>query len=224
MTVASRTRSAGFTLIEMMVALVILGVIVGAVVMVSNSLVRANNTMSTNVDMIQQGRQFMDQIANDIHMAGYPNYYMIDHTDTSDQSKWAGASTGVSPSGVISATSTSLQFEGDIDNSGTISEVYLQLYVPSGGCPCTMRRGTLSKSVYLAGTSNPSYYTELANVMNQDVFSYWDYDGNSWSSSEALVNLRAVRLKLQVQSTYKDMATEKYPVVTLDSTVKLSNY
>lgn len=227
-----RSSGKGFSLIELMIAMAILTVLIGAVVRLANDLVRTNDRVAASVDTVQQGRQFMDQVAADIHMSGFPNYAMINHSNTTNQQYWSGDSLGKSQSGIISAGTTQLQFEGDIDNSGTVSEVILQLCVTgtnctqptsNSSCPCTMRRGTIAKSSYVGGAS-PAYYTELANVMNYDVFKYWLYNGYPWDTSMATDNLRVVELKLQVRSQNKDLQTNSYPVITLDSEVKLSNY
>lgn len=238
MTSAKRCSSTrGFSLIELLVAVAVLTVILAAVVRLAQNMVRTNDRVSASVDTVQQGRQFMDQVAADIHMSGFPNYAMINHSNNSGSTAsqyWAGNAAGTSQSGVLSATTTQLQFEGDIDNSGTISQVVLQLCVTgtnctapaaNSDCPCTMRRGTVSKLAAMNSGATPAYYTELSNVMNWDVFKYWTYNGVAWdSSSMGLDNLRTVEVKLQVRAQNKDLQTNSYPVITLDSEVKLSNY
>jgi prepilin-type N-terminal cleavage/methylation domain-containing protein len=236
---ATKRDSRGFSLIELSIAVGLLGIVVAIAMSASSQLVRTNANVSNNVDTIQQGRQFMDQISNDLHMAGYPNYKMFDHTpavvggpDPSIASSYAGTYsstatvTNSNAAGMIQATHDLIQFEGDIDNSGNVSEVYLRLVTPAGAYPCTsapcvMQRGTVLKSA--AGT--PAYYTELTGVMNQDVFSFFDYHGDPVDTTTAtgLINTRAVRIKLQIQSARKDIASGAYSIATLDSEAKLSN-
>ena len=157
-------------------------------------------------------------------------YKLFDQSSGNAPVAYKYAGTSSTTSGVISASATSLQFEGDVDNSGTVSEVFLRLCVAgtscttptsSSACPCTMQRGTISKQSSLGG-AQPSYYTELSGVMNTDVFTYWNYDGTQ-SDLSNLSNLRAVRIKLQVQSQHKDIANGTYTVATLDSEAKFSN-
>lgn len=222
-----RRAAGGFSLIELMVSLALLGVVVGAALGLTNKLVVTNTHVSNDVDMMQQGRQFMDQISSDIHQSGYPSYRMFDQSTSPAASNYAGSST--TTSGVIAASSTQLQFEGDVDNSGTVSEVYLQLVASGGGTcstpPCILQRGTITKASYLAG-GTPSYYTEMSGVMNTDVFTYWTYDGTqvtSLSTAADLANIRAVRIKLNVESRRKDTANGSYSVTTLTTEAKLSN-
>jgi hypothetical protein len=134
--------------------------------------------------------------------------------------------TNSNAAGMVQASHDMIQFEGDVDNSGNVSEVYLRLVTPTGAYPCTtapcvMQRGTVLKSA--AGT--PSYYTELTGVMNQDIFTFYDYHGNVTDTTTAtgLINTRAVRIKLQIQSARKDIASGAYSIATLDSEAKLSN-
>jgi hypothetical protein len=61
--------------------------------------------------------------------------------------------------------------------------------------------------------------------MNQDIFTFYDYHGNVTDTTTAtgLINTRAVRIKLQIQSARKDIASGAYSIATLDSEAKLSN-
>jgi prepilin-type N-terminal cleavage/methylation domain-containing protein len=234
----SRRSACGFSLLELTMAIGILGVIVGIAMTASSQLIRTNANVSNNVDLVQQGRQFMDQISTDLHMAGYPNYKMFEQnlatnpnlhtTDYSGTYSTTNTTTNSNAAGMIAATSTSLQFEGDIDNSGSVSVEYIQLCTgtnpttctaptANAQCPCTMQRGTVSKS---SGSTTPAFYTELTGVMNSDVFTFYDYTG--WPTT-SMINTRAVRIKLNLQSYRKDIASGSYSTVTLDTEAKLSN-
>ncbi len=69
---------AGFSLLELMVTLAILGTVM-AVVLQGLSTIQVRNTSDTNkVALTQESRQFMDQILRDLRQSGYPALAMFD--------------------------------------------------------------------------------------------------------------------------------------------------
>lgn len=220
-------RQRGFSLLELMAVVAILGIVVAIAMAGTSQLIRTNSKVSNNVDLIQEGRQFMDQISRDIHQSGYPSYKMFDQSAAPSPNNYAGsynaaAPNDSNPSGLVLATATELRFEGDVDNSGLVSLVVLKLDVPLGGCPCIMKRGTIQKS---ASPGDPPFYTELTGVMNTDVFSYWTYRGDQWDPAidTRLDNIRTVKIRLQVQSQHKDAGNGMYSVATLETESKINN-
>lgn len=237
-----RRRTHGFSLLELTVALAIFGTVAAIAMTASKQLINTNSTVTSNVDLVQQGRQFMDQISSDLHMAGYPNYKMFDQSQSPASTSFAGTysstntTTNSNAAGLIAATQNSITFEGDVDNSGTVSVEVIQLCVgtnpgnncvaptASSQCPCTMQRGTMTKTT--STTATPAFYTELSGVMNWNVFTFFQYDGTTVAfplTTTSLINVRAVRIQLQVQSTRKDAQSGLYQIATLDSEAKLSN-
>src|SRR5215469_16680739 len=162
-----RRRQSGFSLIELMIVIAIFVLVMGVATKGMLELERSNAADTGKVDKTQEARQFMDQIVNDIHSAGFPNSKIYDPASAPSQNNIAV--------GLVNVDANSLQFEGDVDGSGNVSEVYLQLVVPAAGCPCTLQRGTLLKSQL--GTGAVPYYTEVDSVMNQNIFSAFDFDG-----------------------------------------------
>ena len=210
----------GFTLLELMVTLAIL-IVVFAVVTNGIVLIQQRNMVEVNkVDLTQETRQFMDQITNDIHQAGFPTLRMFDpvlaYTTTSNQVA----------AGLTYVSANEIDFQGDVDGSGTVSDVVIR-EIPAGGpCPCTIQRGTVSKTV--GGT--PLYYTELNDLQNAAVFTAYGSDGSSISLPVAqdltgvtLKNINAIGITLWVQSPIPDPKTRTYPTVTMVSQAKLDN-
>ena len=109
-----------------------------------------------------------------------------------------------------------------MDGSG-VSEVYIQVVIPSGGsCPCTVQRGTVLKSV--GGT--PQYYTELDNVMSQNVFTAYKYDGSAYNSStDSLSSIKNIGVILYVQNTSPDVnnSVAVFPTTTMVSEARINN-
>jgi len=210
-------RQRGFSLVELTISVAILSIVI-AVIVDGIVMMQKRNAVEVNkVDLTQQAREFMDQIVNDIHQAGYPGMNMFDPltlTSSTDCTLDLNLACGL-----ISVSSSAIQFEGDVDGTG-VGEVYIQL--TSGSCPCKLQRGTVLKSV--GGT--PPFYTEVDNVMNSAVFTAYQTDGTQLTLPLGVGNLKnitALGITLYVKSSQPDLQTGQYPTVTMVSTAKISN-
>src|SRR5262245_20738869 len=63
----------GFSLIEMMMAIVVLMVVIGGIFGVIDLVNQRSYTEQAKLDMFQEAREFMDQMSRDLHQAGYPS-------------------------------------------------------------------------------------------------------------------------------------------------------
>jgi len=219
----------GFSLIELMVSLAILSIVMGVIVEGINT-TQARNAVETNkLDLTQETREFMDQIVNDIDQAGFPGLNMFDPTTLNPA---AGGNPICTQNnnlscGLISVSATAIQFEGDVDGTG-VSEVYIQLNQPAGGCPCTIQRGTIAKPNPTPPYPVPLFYTQVDNVMNTTIFTAYASDGSQVAlpankASGNLKNITAIGITLYVKSTQPDPKTGQYPTVTMVSTAKVNN-
>ncbi len=213
-----KSWQSGFSLLELMLVVVILTVIVAIVVRGSIQLQQRSSTETAKVDLTQEARQFMDQVVKDLHHTGFPNVRMFDAaTSVANPNSYAV--------GLVSVTSNSIQFEGDVDGSGTVSEIFVQLNPPAGPCPCTLRRGSLSKAVY-AGGGVPLYFTEVDNVMNTNIFTAYFFDGTSVAlpaSAADLPNIKTIGLTVNLRSTSLDQTDKSYSNITMATEAKINN-
>jgi prepilin-type N-terminal cleavage/methylation domain-containing protein len=220
-------REQGFTLIELMISVAILTVVVGVVVEGLTKLMQRNTIETAKVDLTQQSREFMDQIVNDIHQSGYPSAKMFDSASL--------APPVVPPNtvncnlyvqiacGLVNVTPSSLQFEGDVDGTGTVSEVFIQLSPLNGPCPCIIQRGAVSKALWQGGTA-PSYYTEVNNVNNTNIFQGYDNGGNNVLLAGAPSNnLAAIEITLSVKAISPD-TNGFYPIINMSTSSKIHNF
>jgi prepilin-type N-terminal cleavage/methylation domain-containing protein len=210
-----RKAQRGFSLLELMVAVSILTTVIGVVTSGIMDIEKKSASDVNKVGLAQESRQFMDQILRDLRQAGYPSLAMF------DPASGVTASSSNVARGLISFSSTAIQFEGDIDGSG-VSEVYLQVVPATGSCPCIVQRGTVLKSV--GGT--PAYYTELDNVMSQNIFTAYNYNGTAWDSTSETVDLiKNIGVTLYVQSSLPDFNDKSvtYPTTTMVSAVRINN-
>jgi prepilin-type N-terminal cleavage/methylation domain-containing protein len=208
----------GFTLLELMVSMGILTVVSGVIVESLMKLQQRNTMETVKVDLTQESRQFMDQIVSDIHQSGYPSLKMFDPATKPLGNNDPGVSQGL-----VNVTPSSLQFEADVDGSGTVSEVFIQLSPLNGPCPCVIQRGTVSKASWQGGTL-PYYYTEVNNVNNTNIFQGYDNAGNNVALAGAPANnLAAIEITLNVLSPTPD-SNQVYPTITMSTGVKIHNF
>jgi prepilin-type N-terminal cleavage/methylation domain-containing protein len=208
----------GFTLLELMVSMGILTVVSGVIVESLMKLQQRNTMETVKVDLTQESRQFMDQIVSDIHQSGYPSLKMFDPATKPLGNNDPGVSQGL-----VNVTPSSLQFEADVDGSGTVSEVFIQLSPLNGPCPCVIQRGTVSKASWQGGTL-PYYYTEVNNVNNTNIFQGYDNAGNNVALAGAPTNnLAAIEITLNVLSPTPD-SNKVYPTISMSTGVKIHNF
>jgi prepilin-type N-terminal cleavage/methylation domain-containing protein len=184
-----RTEEGGFTLLEMMIVIVILGIVTGAVLMQFNTAQQRISAEEVKVDNLDEARDFVDQFFRDINQIGYPNVRMADTTQT-----WspALASPLINDSrfavGLVKIDANELRFEGDVNGAGVVQSL---VYVinGSGTCGACLQRSQTSKvsGNPLTG-QNPSWGTEVNDIVNTQVFTYFDTTGTKITALPADIN------------------------------------
>src|SRR4026209_1102568 len=138
MTTNNRAHTAlGFSIIELMIALVVLFVVLGAVFQVVALTTERSSTEQAKLDMFQEAREFMDQMSRDLRQAGYPS-----------SRNFTESALPVSPVpndgrgavGLVKVAANELWFEGDVEGNGAVSVVHYRLDPStSNNCPCLKR-------------------------------------------------------------------------------------
>ena len=219
----------GFSLLELSIAMVILAVVIAVIVSGVTQLQKTNASQAINVDLTQESRQFMDQIVEDLHQAGFPSIAMFD-TVTS------AANPNLYAVGLVSVSTTQIQYEGDVDGSTTcnpicsgVSEVIVQLSPTGGPCPCKLLRGAVSKALYAGGTL-PTYYTEVDGVNNLNIFTAYDKAGNViplpcaagvCADGSSIANIKDIGILLNVKSNTPNPITNTYTNITMSTEAKI---
>src|SRR3972149_11498584 len=103
-----RRADSGFSLIELMVVLVIFLIVTGAVFGLLNTAQIRYRSEQQFLDSLQGARTGLEQIARDIHRAGYPALNAYDTVPQLPPSLWTAAggissSRGAGPLGVLRA-------------------------------------------------------------------------------------------------------------------------
>jgi prepilin-type N-terminal cleavage/methylation domain-containing protein len=220
-------RQKGFSLVELMLTVLLLAI---AMAIATNGLMQMQKRASADtgkVDMTQMSRQFVDQIVNDLHQTGYPGLKIYDATVVPTPTT---ASVNVA-AGLLAVDANAVEFEADVDGSGNVSHVYLELLWSNGtpvsagpgACPCTLQRGTLYKAQ--VGKAAIPYYTEVNNVTNTNIFSAYLFDGTPVAlpaSASDLPNIKNIKVTVNVQSSVQEM-DGTFPTITLASEAKINN-
>lgn len=164
----------GFSLIEMLITLGLLVIVLGVVVKGVMEMQARNFTEAGKVDAVQETRDFIDQMARDIHGTGYPPPAVTIQTTPKCADGLGTLIATVRNNaniscGIVNFSTTGVTYEADLDGSGTVSVVFLQLVPPTGttSCPCQLQRGTVTKAQWVANNAIvPAYFTTVNGVLN----------------------------------------------------------
>lgn len=172
----------GYTLLEMLIAISILGVVTGAVFEQINTMQRRSASEATKLDQSQQSREFLDQMVRDLHMSGYPN-----------SSMYAGMPDNTDPrvaAGLVAVSPTRILMEGDVNSEGQVYSVNIA-YVASDpndpSCPCVRRFAVPKVPGSPLAQPTAANYTETspvfppgtgAGLSGEDLFAFYDLNGN----------------------------------------------
>ena len=221
----------GFSLIEMMIAIVILLIVVGGIFGVIDVVNQRSHTEQAKLDMFQEAREFMDQMSRDLHQAGYPSpRHYLEGVLTEDPV----VNDDLNAVGIVKVDAGDLWFEGDVDGTGVVSVVRYHLDTSTtNGCPC-LRRSQLPK---IAGDpvdeqSPEVYQIQVQGVTNTDIFTAFTrgttgtpitlpVDFNANAATVATVD--TIKATLSLRSPVADTKTKVHPTTTLVMTAKLNN-
>ena len=236
----------GFSLLELMAALVILAVVVGIAVEGLTQMQRHDFAEHSKTDTVQETRDFVDQMVRDLHDVGYPPRVVFVNKPLCTGNAQISCS-------LIYYSPTQIKYEGDFDGTGTVYQVWMQLAVPaSGHCPCTLQRGVISKATLVANpAAQPTYYNEVNGVLNSgngagsstygvslsgsgsystyanaDIFDAYDINAapvSACSGATACSSINSLQITVNVASRFADPTTEIYPVYSITSKARMNN-
>jgi prepilin-type N-terminal cleavage/methylation domain-containing protein len=184
----TQRRERGFSLLEMLIVVLIIGVVTGAVLSQLNMAVQRSSAEQTKLDNMQEARDFVDQFFRDINEIGYPNSRMVDTTSASwspalvTQATYVWASQYINDNrfaiGLVKIDANELRFEADTNGDGNVQSV---IYTINGSGTCTL---CLQRSQVAKVSGNPltgqttNWGTEVNDVVNTNpIFTYYKADG-----------------------------------------------
>jgi prepilin-type N-terminal cleavage/methylation domain-containing protein len=220
----------GFTLLETLVALIVMSVMMTAVLTQIGQIQQRARAEQVKLDIFQQSREFMDQFQRDLRQAGYPTLRMFDTTAWSPA--LASPSSGDSriAVGITKIAADEIVFEGDADGDGQVDVLDFKRVTTGDNCPCLQRSQVLKsgggttfstevQNVQSAGTSaDPLFvgYTGLGTAVTSA-------DMTTTAGQQALASVKTVQFTMKVKSDIKDLKTNVAPETSLAGQVLLRN-
>lgn len=239
-------RSAGFSLIEVLMVVLLLSIIVAAIFSQIDRAQVRYHVEDQKVDLTQQERDFIDQFTRDLHQTGYPSPALYgNRLDLTSQRTAIG---------LWSISQTDLNLEADVDGDGIVDEITYHYDAGAGWagpgpnpCPC-LRRSSTPKQDGLLPWAQPApvYYTQVQNIIpvaGQPIFQAYAFDGtvidisapkalgsttnlgnlNSDPTYELLHNIKNVRITFTTQAIGQDADAHKSVQVTMTGMARLPN-
>jgi len=226
---ATRRNERGHTLVELLVAVGILGLVTAGVFGQLNTAAQRIYTEQIKVDNFDQARDFVDQFFRDINQIGYPNGLIVTnltHADTRTDARVAV--------GLVRITPTSIWFEGDINGSGVVQEVQYQIN-GSGNCTLCFQRSAVPKvdgTAQLAQFAIADWGTEVNDLITPVIFTYFDANGaqitaipaDIASSPTVLAQVKTIHISLTIQDpNVTDPKTHQQIQTSFEGEVSLNN-
>ena len=190
-----RKSNSGFTLIESLVAILVLMIVMAGVFTEINKAQTYYRVEGQKVDVTQAGRTFIDNFTREMHQAGFPTVASVGPANAASAAQ-----------GLTNFTNTQLTFDGDLDGTGVQTVTY---NYDAAGCQCITRTTT-------AGGGGAS-----TAVDNLTAASFTGYD-KSGSPTTVPSQIRSIGVSLTVQNGLD--ANNRAPVqITMTGMARLPN-
>ena len=233
--------SRGFTLIEMLIVVAILGIILGGIMVQLGNVVQRAGAEQVKVDDFQEARDFVDQFFRDINQIGYPNIRMVDASSPAFVPAINPAYPAIMNDnrfsiGLVKIDANELMFEGNTDGDGVPESIHYMLD-GSGTCALCMQRSQVDKVVggplpAPAGAQGSNWGTEVNDVISNPTFAYFKTDGTQvlglpvdvTTGAATLANIKTIQIKLTIQNpNVRDPKTKQPIQTTFEGEVSLNN-
>ena len=231
-TFETRQNTRGATLVELMVALAILGLVTAGIFGQLGAATQRISAEQTKVDNFDQARDFVDQFFRDINQIGYPNGRIVSFLPMNNL-PLAQQDSRVAV-GLVKISPTSIWFEGDINGTGIVQEIQYQIN-GSGTCTWCLQRSAVAKVVGnpLTGQSAPDWGTEVNDLITPVIFTYFDGNGapinvSPWkdinNNGTVLASVKTIHISLTIQNNQVlDPKTGQALQTSFEGEVSLNN-
>jgi prepilin-type N-terminal cleavage/methylation domain-containing protein len=233
MTHLSKHNARGATLVELMVAIAILGLVTAGIFGQLNTATQRISAEQTKVDNFDQARDFVDQFFRDINQIGYPNGRMLSFLPANNLP--LAQQDNRLAVGLVKIDSKSIWFEGDINGTGVVQEVQYQIN-GSGTCQLCLQRSAIAK---VNGTpplnQGPADWgTEVNDLITPVIFTYFNAAGAQLilppggadivNNGPLLASVKTIHISLTIQNnTVMDPKTGQALQTSFEGEVSLNN-
>jgi prepilin-type N-terminal cleavage/methylation domain-containing protein len=231
-----RNRQNGFSLLEMMVVVVILGIVTAGLFTQIDTAQQRAFSEQVKLDNFQEARDFVDQFFRDVNQIGYPNSRMVDTTSAS----WspALASPLINDNrmaiGLVKIDANEIRFEGDMNGDGVVQSV-IYMVNGSGNCALCLQRSQVDKvsADPLTGQAQ-NWGTEANDVISNPVFSYFKADGtqvtalpvdiSTAAGAQTIASIKTIQISLLIRNNIVLDPKSGQPIeTTFQGEVSLNN-
>ncbi len=230
----SNASNHGFSLIEVLLVVSIVMLVIAGILVQIEQVEQRSVAEQGKVDDFQQARDFLDQIFRDSRQMGYPNIRLFDPGKIAFTSPWVNDSRLAV--GLVKVTATELDFQGDVDGSGTVSVVSYKVN-GTGTCSTCIHRAQVLKVTGdpVSGQTNltaASYTVEVQNLQNTTaVFLAFDATGTSIAlpididtNPTTIYTVRTIQAQLKIASpTAVDPKSRQQLEADIEGRVQISN-
>ena len=225
----TRRNERGHTLVELLVAIGILGLVTAGVFGQLNTAAQRIYTEQVKVDNFDQARDFVDQFFRDINQIGYPNGRIVTNLTNGINDPRVAV-------GLVKISPTSIWFEGDINGTGVVQEVRYKIN-GSGNCSLCFQRSTIAKTNAAPLTqTGGDWGTEVNDLTTTTIFTYFDVSGNQivppaepggydiGSNGPQLASVKTIHISLTIQDpNVTDPKTHAQIQTSFEGEVSLNN-
>jgi prepilin-type N-terminal cleavage/methylation domain-containing protein len=236
------SRQKGFTLLEMMVVMLILGIVSAGLFSAVDTAQQRAYSEQVKLDNFQEARDFVDQFFRDVNQIGYPSARMIDPTAAwspalTTQLTYTWASLYVNDNrlavGLVKIDANAIQFEGDMNGDGVVQSVMYQINGSTTCSLCLQRSQADKVSADTLTGQTQNWGTEVNDVISTPIFTYFKADGtqitvpqdiSTSSGAQALASVKTIRVALIIRNNAVLDAKSRQPIeTTFQGEVSLNN-